>query len=658
MEIVYMWLRSNKTNFEDSDEFGMKNQGCNFGGRFRFNYDFEKKVIEIKENPIWQDDFFVLPSEDQHFNSLARITNVTAVVGENGTGKTSLLNYMKRNLVYGRELERPEAIFIFFDHIKGKYYIYHHANILIKDIIRSANCNIDISEPLQTYQNSKINGKFPKGIPLLKDNTFIFFSNAFDSKDWEEQKKNLRNISTNYLFRESTNSIGLQEITMHRFQEVKRQIEFIRFFPDYAGKYFSSFDNLLNRLPKELIIHFHSHDFNSDLKHSDFIIEFMENFERDLSINYDEKDLYFMNYLTKILVRHFITELVYYIAKPHFNDNLRTQIISIVFEDYYNSNEKDPYKKFEEWLENIAFGAHLAINNVIKNLAHAVLRFKKSLAVIIKEEQVEIKGRVIKLNISNAMHIIDELMWPYNHSTIQNEFMTMDWRNLSSGEKALLNLYSRFFYLAKLDSDNRKKANSPHQLCNNLTILVDEGELYFHPQWQKELIYNLLNFLPYAFRSEQIRRIQIIITSNSPFILSDLPSTNVIFLQRKRNESQVLDGLEEQPQTFAANIHSLLSNSFFIKDGLISSFAKEKVNKVIDLLINESSQVIKENNDIITKTIDMIGEPVIKNKLMNMYQDKLALDYIHMESRLEERIAELQEQMDTLVKLNKLKKGN
>jgi len=41
---------------------------------------------------------------------------------------------------------------------------------------------------------------------------------------------------------------------------------------------------------------------------------------------------------------------------------------------------------------------------------------------------------------------------------------------------------------------------------------------------------------------------------------------------------------ETNIETFGANIHSLLSHGFFMNDGLIGDFAKEKINKAIEYL--------------------------------------------------------------------------
>ncbi|MEM5644017.1 AAA family ATPase [Bacillus toyonensis] len=75
-----------------------------------------------------------------------------------------------------------------------------------------------------------------------------------------------------------------------------------------------------------------------------------------------------------------------------------------------------------------------------------------------------------------------------------------------------------------------------HEVSDNLLILIDEGDLYFHPQWQKDWLFTFINIISYLFQKTSI---QIILTTHSPFILSDLPSGNVILLKKDDNKKYV-----------------------------------------------------------------------------------------------------------------------
>jgi predicted ATP-binding protein involved in virulence len=114
------------------------------------------------------------------------------------------------------------------------------------------------------------------------------------------------------------------------------------------------------------------------------------------------------------------------------------------------------------------------------------------------------------------------------------------------------------------------------------------------------------------------KKVQIILTSHSPFIISDLPKENILFLDKDdKGNCKVVSGLEKQ-QTFGANIHTLFTEAFFLEDGLIGNFAKQKINDIIKDLKNNPTQ---EKIEYAEKLINLIGEPVLRIKLTQLLDD-------------------------------------
>jgi len=155
-----------------------------------------------------------------------------------------------------------------------------------------------------------------------------------------------------------------------------------------------------------------------------------------------------------------------------------------------------------------------------------------------------------------------------------NKNAQIGYKNLSSGERTLFSQFTNIFktiYQYKFD---------------NYLIILDEPDNRLHPQWQKEYINLLIKFLKANFKDKNFH---IILTTHSPFLISDLPKENIIFLDRDKNGNCIVeDGLKEKKQTFGANIHTLLSDSFFMEDGLMGEFAKSKIDE-INKLLNKSS---------------------------------------------------------------------
>ena len=167
-------------------------------------------------------------------------------------------------------------------------------------------------------------------------------------------------------------------------------------------------------------------------------------------------------------------------------------------------------------------------------------------------------------------------------------------------------------------------------MYNYINIILDEIELYFHPEFQKLFVKRLIDEIN-KLKLREIKGINILIISHSPFILSDIPKQNVLFLERGKPVS--LDRFKDT-NTFAANISNLLSDSFFIGDGLIGEYAKSKITDTIEWLnLTLEEQLKKEKNlpnryDMLAlkrnyhkKVISIIDEPIIKSKLLEMYSE-------------------------------------
>lgn len=194
----------------------------------------------------------------------------------------------------------------------------------------------------------------------------------------------------------------------------------------------------------------------------------------------------------------------------------------------------------------------------------------------------------------------------------QDQFY-FDWDDLSSGQNSYLDMVSRLY---SLSCDNNF-----YESVKNIVFLIDEGELYLHPNAQIKFINNLVSFINKLFCD---KKIHIILTSNSPFTVSDLPSKNVIYILKNGTKNEIK---ESEGLTFGANIHMLLSDTFYMRDGTIGSFAHEKIQEIKRLLLDEEkfkNEIDNKNVQLqdVYNTIKSIGEPLIKEKLMQLFYEK------------------------------------
>ncbi len=91
-----------------------------------------------------------------------------------------------------------------------------------------------------------------------------------------------------------------------------------------------------------------------------------------------------------------------------------------------------------------------------------------------------------------------------------------------------------------------------------------------------------------------------------------------------------------QENTFGANIYNLYKNGFFLKGAPIGGFAKEKIRELFNRL-----DTTGEASPQLMNQIKLIGEPLIKNQLIKLFNQNI-------QPANEERIKKLEEEIERL----------
>jgi len=189
---------------------------------------------------------------------------------------------------------------------------------------------------------------------------------------------------------------------------------------------------------------------------------------------------------------------------------------------------------------------------------------------------------------------------------------------MSSGERQfLLSMSTVLYHIKNLISV--PDSNNGRIKYKNFNVILDEIELCFHPEYQRTFLNKLIGYLTRMIENESNDYyFNIILATHSPFILSDIPNCNILYLQEGR---QVQDVCAEP---FGANIHDILKQNFFLENGFIGDLAQKKIKEIIDEIDNakrEKRGIANEKYNKIVKIIKLIGEPLITNKLMMMLEE-------------------------------------
>ncbi|MCF7753168.1 AAA family ATPase [Paenibacillus xylanexedens] len=633
MQLVYLWSKSPDMN--------LKGEGIHFHSELRFEYLPDLGELLVKENPFYLENFF---SENSNFDQL------TAVVGRNGTGKTTLLRFMISLLSNGNEgfaskiLEEPILCVIRTSFRSDEFIVVHNPELKLTGGNYKQH-NIHVIQP--DYFSNPI---------LLKDNEALFnnislvlYSNIFDYSA-NKSGINLIDLSTNTLLSLATTiDPNAHETQLLKYEDTGRQINFFleqRNSPHWKIPFevpqfmYFRFSRLLEKLEDRFrfdIIQYGTMPTNfTNNEASAFenyllnIFEVLESSSPFLTDTPNDKG-----------VRN-LTKLFFYLLYESFrnspkecvdeiNEFIEEKILQL---DYYvESNMFSIFVGYiKEGIEekrgvNIRFLQQIT---TLEDIFDSLLNLISSKLVILEEKAIRAP---LFLSKSPAATVLS-ILWQRDREV--NVQFDMDWPDLSSGEKSLLTMYARLYETFSLDIEQE-----------HILLMIDEGELYMHPQWQRKFIKELIDFCTEYCCVKKKKKLDVILTTNSPFLISDLPHANIIFLETTEKGATVVGGLEEHRQTFAANIHTLLSDAFFLPDGLLGEFAKQKLNRLIQELYQESISDILKKEGRIRKQIEIIGEPVIRNKLLSVLEDRLRIQD-HSAQRLVRRISDLEAEVRAL----------
>ncbi|MEZ7515342.1 hypothetical protein [Flavobacterium frigidarium] len=357
---------------------------------------------------------------------------------------------------------------------------------------------------------------------------------------------------------------------------------------------------------------------------------------------------------------------------PNFNIDLLNEKKYAVARSYIIYKLISICKKYEDYY-NFLLPKHLKFNQLIfqqfikklkDDTSHITFKLKQTLNYL-KNDYIRFSNDKIELTIEEVSKSIQKTK-PQNQSIlefipppifeieivlkqIKSGTELIKFSSLSSGEKQQIYMVSSLLYhLYNLDSVTGYKVK-----YHNINIILEEIELYFHPEMQRTFIKYFLDSIG-RLELANIRSINICFITHSPFILSDIPSSNIMFLKVENGKA-----IQEQRKknTFGANIHSLLMDNFFFNSNTyIGEFAHFKINETIQWL-NEinNEKANKRNFELLLKEkkyyknlIEIIDERIIKTKLLEMYFEVFGNE--ESEKDIEFEIQRLQDKLKSLKK--------
>jgi|GEM_PF-2219783 len=587
MELIYCLIKKYKS---------LKDCEINFGGKYRFAYDEQNNILSGKIDPDYIQQLFP-----------GNIINVSAIIGKNGTGKSSVIEFLLENLPSGNANTNPDSIIVHYDVGFEQYIIFRGPSYADTTIEFDVQINY---EPVSALRNSHDYG------------TFVYYTNGMYDRIGDYNTGGLLNVSLkSLLFNQDSAQYFItdqnfkpEEIyTNFRLKEYWRILRILQSgikldigfrLPEFLVLY-------INRNKQNYLLQKYANTNTEDKSISFYRQLFdIEKYYSQKNTNLNDHVATFLNNLEKNMVFDRIAHLQARSTFPALSDVLLSSPAPDTLLKYLFQNDE-----------------LLSVNNFLDATRKLLTDYSTKQSDFLASISIDnINPEFFKDYIEKMKKLT---LWDSDFVSIGFSFEPDRLQEISSGQMAFLTLFARIYALSEGE-----------QRFGNLTVngfatvIVDEGELYLHPEWQKKIVQLLTNCLPQIFNRSVV---QIILTSHSPFIVSDLPKSKLTFMidygERKNSNSDLL----QHGQTFAANIHSLLADSFFMQDGFMGEFAKAVIDKVITDL-SSTKEISRQRRDDMKKIIVGIGEPIIRRKLLELYTNKFNLG-------LEERVSIIEKKL-------------
>lgn len=244
------------------------------------------------------------------------------------------------------------------------------------------------------------------------------------------------------------------------------------------------------------------------------------------------------------------------------------------------------------------------IDSLISDRSHITRKIRQCLAYLLTEQDDDVyqegvgklevkflsekaKTTVVKLRkrygYDSYVRDIEDLIPPAFLETkmilkeVNGKGDEIAFETLSSGEKQ--QIFSVCGLLYHLLNINSVKEDTAHKrFCYNyVNLILEEIELYFHPDFQKQYITLILDGIA-QLNLNNLYGINLCFVTHSPFILSDIPRNNLLIMNDGKAE------VNSDLKTFGANIYDMLKSSFFLKGTPIGSYAQWVITRTIIVL--------------------------------------------------------------------------
>jgi len=572
MKLAYIWI---------DDYKGFINQGFNFDTQYTYHYSIKDNRIIRFENHKYQNNFFG-----------EGITEITGIIGKNASGKTNILELIQYISDGANTIINKPFLAVYTD--SGHSFIYKYKLIDVTNNFKA--------------ETKDYEGRIP-------ETASVFFSNVFDGRRHNFGKR-IINISTNDLL---SSQFG-ENVNKNYQKTIQQQIKFIRSpqfeFLENAEKLVGEQQNHKLKPSKVILsspiwanitnrVKVFEYKYNKEYEHEIGLRNFVQNFRRKITDNKSTNSLrYFTAFLVYIdfilnrdILKHDNTE-------RYKNKSDYFKVLESLFKITLEDSRIDDTFRFITSDFLLVIDEHYNVFETVKFLKNLKdYEFENQSTDEFKQDIGTYANRRIQFNVDYNDHVGFFLNGYLEAVTNQSLSYSVEWSGISSGHKAYINLFSNFY------------AAIPRIKEMDVIICIDEGDLYFHPKWQTEFLFKIVNILPKLLQ----KNCQLFLTTHSPFLVSDLPKNNLLFVNKNEiGNLEVLSNNHIAGETFGGNIGELYLDAFFMHGNLISHFAASKIQELVNKVRLKKDMLTQQDFILLSQ----IGDEFIKTQIEKIIHDK------------------------------------
>ena len=575
-QLLYMYI----------DQFyGFQNQGFNFSSSERFGVLYGTKPLILRREE------YEKPLKKGFFGN--HILDVSVLIGNNGSGKTTLMKIICQWICFLSEgrLPQEKGVLVFRQDDRIRYIGFEKGNTL----------EIDAQIPeAEKFSVSELKGFFENLQLLYYSNTMTGLSVKNDDMllDYSLTRRIIKAAEDGTLSGEAIiENYHREEFNKQVDTALKEHIE------DFPMHYLQmevchlEFDTIKKHLPFEM--------YGILLNLSNLWNYY---FKRHQQQKVSNQQLLAVELLKALLIGT-IRSILQYDDRERDSVKALKRVVN-----FYNGSCREPGIEegmgvVKQFLIDLVLDTGIGEKNEKKK--QAIVRFVSILQSDFQNSDPQVVSpwkcdfekdgkSIVQINIESDNRTRFTSFWEaYKKVGAYMEQVGFSWV-ASSGEQ---NWTSLFSILADV-------------LGENVWLFLDEPDNTLHPDWQRKLLEKIIktcNGENYFGKSAQL-----FISTHSPIMLSDTPGNSVIYLEEKENIGCQLDN------TFGQNIYALFNDAFFLREGVVGTFASSKISEVLitlqkiekgllggDLDSKKIGQLDSDLNDC-EELAGLLGEPLMK----------------------------------------------